>query len=246
MHGHYPFLNLFEGNIVQNIQLDQTWGPSGPYNTFFRNRVELYGILMTSAAVESNDQHFVGNEVTNPNVLMGNYIIAGTGHIQHGNMVRGTLTPAGTTPLNDSSYYLTSAPSFWGTTGTWPSIGIPNTPGSGTNPAKARYLAGGQLTVCREDFTTGISINENNSQLFSISPNPISDKLNIYSSKPSSKFTTILCHDITGRKVFEKQVLLIPGNNSIQLSETEKIVDGVYILNLMTKDGVETFKLLKQ
>jgi hypothetical protein len=28
MHGHYSYANLFEGNIVQNIQLDQTWGPS--------------------------------------------------------------------------------------------------------------------------------------------------------------------------------------------------------------------------
>src|SRR6185295_8942189 len=37
-HGHYPFANLFEENIVQTLYIDQTWGPAGPYNTFFRNR----------------------------------------------------------------------------------------------------------------------------------------------------------------------------------------------------------------
>jgi hypothetical protein len=63
LHGHYAFANLFEGNIVQNIHIDQTGGPSGPYNTFFRNRTELYGIWMTAGAVQSDKQNFVGNEV---------------------------------------------------------------------------------------------------------------------------------------------------------------------------------------
>ena len=40
-HGHYPFANLWEGNIAQNIGIDHYWGPSGPYNTLFRNRAEL-------------------------------------------------------------------------------------------------------------------------------------------------------------------------------------------------------------
>ena len=65
LHGHYPFSNLFEGNIVQNIMLDQTHGPNGPFNTFFRNRAELYGILMTSGTIQNDSMNFVGNEVTN-------------------------------------------------------------------------------------------------------------------------------------------------------------------------------------
>ena len=42
LHGHYPFANLFEGNIGESIIVDDTWGPAGPYNTFFRNRADLY------------------------------------------------------------------------------------------------------------------------------------------------------------------------------------------------------------
>ena len=246
MHGHFPFSNLFEGNIVQNIQLDQTWGPNGPYNTFFRNRAELYGVLMTSGSVESNDQHFVGNEITSTVLFTGNYIIAGTGHIQHGNMVKGVLTPAGTTPLNDSSYYLNTAPSFWGTTGAWPSIGIPNTPGSGTNPAKARYLAGGQMTVCREDFTTGISNPISSSDFFSISPNPFSNKLNIHSILQHSELSTISCFDLTGRIVFEKNLLLNAGNNTIDFNQQNLLKNAAYILTIKSEKNIQSVKLFKQ
>lgn len=201
---------------------------------------------MTSASVESDDQHFVGNEVTNPNVLMGNYILAGTGHIQHGNMVKGTLTPAGTTPLNDSSYYLLAPPSFWGSTGAWPSIGIPNSPGSGMNPAKARYQAGGQLTVCREDFTTKVSSNEHGVNLFSISPNPFYNELQIYSSNPKVSSSTIVLRDITGRKIIEKQMSILPGSNQLHLSHPEEISAGLYVLSIISSNNIKSFRILKQ
>ncbi|MBP6334383.1 MAG: T9SS type A sorting domain-containing protein [Bacteroidia bacterium] len=245
MHGHYPFLNLFEGNIVQNIQLDQTWGPSGPYNTFFRNRAELYGILMTSGSVESNEQHFVGNEVTSTAPFTGNYMIFGTGHVEHGNMIQGVLTPAGTTPLNDSSYYLNAAPSFWGSTGAWPSIGIPNTPGAGSIPARDRYLAGGQLTVCREDFTTHIATISKSQFAFTVSPNPFSQTINIYSSGYSSEYRTIRCHDLSGRLVFEKQQVLHAGKTEINFPQSEIFTNGFYVLTIRTEKNIQSVKLLK-
>jgi hypothetical protein len=30
VHGHYPFMNLFEGNIVQEVYSSDYWGPAGP------------------------------------------------------------------------------------------------------------------------------------------------------------------------------------------------------------------------
>jgi len=39
LHGHFPFNNLFEGNIVERIHADQWWGSNGPNNTFVRNLV---------------------------------------------------------------------------------------------------------------------------------------------------------------------------------------------------------------
>ncbi len=246
MHGHYAFLNLFEGNIVQNIQLDQTWGPSGPFNTFFRNRAELYGILMTSGTVESNEQHFVGNEVTNPGPFSGNYAIAGLGHIEFGNMVKGILTPAGTTPLNDSSYYLSAPPSFWGSTGSWPSIGIPNAPGTGSNPARDRYLSGSPFTVCREDLTTGIPDVNIISNKFQVVPNPFNNELKILSSSLNSENAHIQCYDLAGRLIFEKQVVLNSGNNQINFPGATDIHEGLYLLSITTKTAFQITKLVKQ
>jgi len=65
LHGNYVFANLFEQNIVQNIVIDNSHGPNGPNNTFFRNRGELFGIFFS--ADNSPSQNFIANEVTNTN-----------------------------------------------------------------------------------------------------------------------------------------------------------------------------------
>jgi hypothetical protein len=49
LHGNYPFANLFEGNINQNTVIDNSHGKNGPYNTFFRNRSELWGVVMNNS-----------------------------------------------------------------------------------------------------------------------------------------------------------------------------------------------------
>ena len=51
LHGNYPYANLFEGNILQNLVVDDSHGLNGPYNTFFRNRADNYGIVMSNASV---------------------------------------------------------------------------------------------------------------------------------------------------------------------------------------------------
>ena len=71
LHGHYPFSNLFEGNIVQNIQIDLTHGPNGPFNTFFRNRAELYGIVMSSGIVQNDSINELQEEIQN--MTLNNY-----------------------------------------------------------------------------------------------------------------------------------------------------------------------------
>lgn len=149
LHGHYAFANLFEGNIAQNLQIDIVWGPSGPYNTFFRNKVELYGIIMSSGSVQSNGQNFVGNDVSSSQFLQGNYSLTGTGHFQYGNMVQATLTPANTNGLMDTSCYLSSIPPFfWNIPKHLPAVGRPNAFADDNNPAHQRYLDGGVLTRC--------------------------------------------------------------------------------------------------
>ncbi len=152
LHGHYAFANLFEGNINQNIIIDQTWGPSGPYNTFFRNRAELYGIAIFDTIVPSIKENFVGNEVTGSGTdggyPLGNYYINSNNQFTYANNINNVIQPAGTTALNDSSYFLYTKPSYWNITSFWPSLGIPNAIGSGSNPAKERYLSDSIKTTC--------------------------------------------------------------------------------------------------
>ena len=62
IHGFYPFMNLFEGNIVQYIYSGDWNGASGPGNTFFRNRVYDKPLKVKNG---SHRQNIIGNELTN-------------------------------------------------------------------------------------------------------------------------------------------------------------------------------------
>ena len=229
MHGHYTYANLFEGNIVQNIQIDQTWGPTGPFNTFFRNRAELYGIFMTSGTAQSDSLNFVGNEVTNTGLFMGMYTLAGSNHFEFGNNIKGTITPTGTTPLPDTSYYLDSLPTFW-TSNLFPTIGIPNTISSGTIPAKSRFQSGVGLAYCDEAINT--TIDEQFDQSFlQIFPNPFHDQLTINLPNAISREINISIIDLQGRIVFTTSHQLRSGQNEIKIP-IQNIHRGIYIISV--------------
>ncbi|MBP6403500.1 MAG: T9SS type A sorting domain-containing protein [Bacteroidia bacterium] len=231
MHGHYTFANLFESNIVQNLQIDQTWGPTGPRNTFFRNRIDLYGLLMSSGTVESDSQNFVGNEITNTNAFMGNYALTGSDHFEYGNNVKGTTTPAGTSSLSDSSYYLTAEPAFWMGTSIWPSIGYPNTISSSSIPAKDRFTSGSNFTVCHQDVTTSIGeISFTNSNI-SVFPNPVTNELNIFIPETTNENAKIQVLDLCGKIIHSSNQKLHSGQTTIADFNTKP---GIYFLSIST------------
>lgn len=243
MHGHYTFANLFESNIVQNLQIDQTWGPTGPRNTFFRNRVDLYGILMSSGTVESDSQNFVGNEITNTGAFLGNYALTGSGHFEYGNNVKGTTTPSGTSSLNDSSYYLTSQPSFWINSGTWPSIGYPNTISSGNIPARDRFMSGTGFTVCRQDVTTGFSQNNLSEFEISVFPNPVNSELNLSTSEAINEKVLIQIFDLCGKIIFSSHQNLTSGKIKISGFHAQP---GIYLLSLTCSSGSFNLRFIKE
>ena len=229
LHGHYSFANLFEGNIVQNLQIDNYWGPSGPYNTFFRNRVEHYGIYMSTT--NTNNSNFVGNEIIG-SFPYGFYTITGAGNFEFGNNKNGTITPSGTSNLNDVSYYLQSLPSFWNISYNWPSIGISNLINSGTIPAKQRYLSN-MFTECSDNPITEIF--ENNSlSAVEVSPNPAFNfiSINILSKKNTNSIISII--NINGQVLKEvsfNNLLEGKTKKEINISELSK---GIYFIRLTT------------
>lgn len=162
LHGHFAYANLFEGNICQNIIIDHYWGPSGPYNSFLRNRAEWYGLIMTNPnGYATNSQNFIANEITENGYNFWiqlwyglYYVLTGNDHFEWGNNSGGEIIPAGTAQTNVNSYYLESPPFFWDDEIPWPSIGWPNSFDQETIPAKLRYDAGSKLTTDPLPITT--------------------------------------------------------------------------------------------
>lgn len=241
-HGHYAFSNLWEGNIAQNIVIDHYWGPSGPYNTLFRNRAELWGIIMTTNDLDETDkQNFVGNETTDTELFHGMYTLSGENHFEYGNNILGDIIPAGTTDLSDDSYYLNEQPDFWGQLMQWPSIGIPVELGTGTIPAKLRYESGQNFTICPDSIITLTNSPCIANPDIIVWPNPIyrSDIINIQSSM---EIGSILIYNINGKIVFNTI-------HDTHLNETitipvEHLDNGLYIIMLVSRHTINTKKIL--
>ena len=159
LHGNYPYANLFENNICQNIVIDNSHGPNGPNNTFFRNRANGYGIIFTSS--NSPNQNIIGNEITNTNFpySLVNYTVQGLGHFIYGNNNKGTIDPIGTDSLSTLSHAYNLRPDFI-PLNQWGGIGIPNIMGLFNIPAYDRVNNGNIFS----SSCGGISINtiENN------------------------------------------------------------------------------------
>ncbi len=147
LHGNWVYANLFEGNIGQNMVIDNSHGKNGPFNTYFRNRGGTYGIFMNSSAGDSSN--IIGNEITN--ISTGFFNLTGNGNFVYGNNVKGTITPTGTSALNDRSLYRITPPYYFVQSFNFPTIGLPNTNGSGATPALMNYNMG---TACNCSSTT--------------------------------------------------------------------------------------------
>lgn len=147
MHGHYNYANLFEGNVVRNLVFADWWGPSGPFSTAFRNYVTSgQGISIRDHTDRAN---VVGNITPKLQVRSGaDIIIFGypvymggvENELADGNLVNGVLQWSGAPDplLIPASYYLDSAPEFWGNR-PFPNMGPDLATPIGTLPAQERY-----------------------------------------------------------------------------------------------------------
>ncbi len=235
LHGHYPFANLYEGNIASNIMIDSTWGPAGPYNTFYRNRANLYGVLMTPGpSVLSDSENFVGNETTDAALFFGIFYFVGNNHFLYGNDSLGVITPAGTNNLADTSYYRTSFTDFWNTNPLPPTIGMPIPLGTGTIPAADRYAAGGRITVspnpaCR--VTTRIP--KISSRDFSVYPNPASDFIYVKLGNTNAASTLQLL-SVDGRVIYQSSIA--KGTTETQIN-IRNYPEGLYLIRLSNENS---------
>ena len=240
LHGNYPFLNLFEQNICRNIVIDDSHGPNGKYNTFFRNRAEGFGIFFSAS--NSPYQNFIGNEIPNTTFPYSfvNYTIQGDSHVLYGNNDKGTIKPVGTDSLADTSLYYRGRPSFLKEKD-WISIGTPNVMGYGTNRAHTSYIK--NTTMDNACDTTSINDNTLILELLkgkaSVSPTPFKEVLVV---KCDHSIYSIKIYNSVGRLVEERI-----GNNKKEHSIHTSLWDyGIYYIEIMDKNSqVEYIKSIK-
>ena len=227
LHGNYVYHNLFEGNICQNIVVDNSHGINGPNNTFFRNRAELYGIFMNSGAGDSTI--FVSNEVTNTGFLLGLYTLTGNANYTYGNNIKGTLNPAGSNAATSPSLYLSQAPGFYLQQSSWPPIGSVGQFNLYTNASKYRYT-NSRFTDCENSIAVPLDVVKNEGQIY---PNPCLDKLYF---KSNTEYDNFFLVSVDG-KFFKLNDILYSGLHELDLSFVPR---GLYFLVAQSNDGLKT------
>ena len=126
VHGHYPYMELFEGNRGEYAMSSDWWGAAGPLVTFFRNRFDP-STHATGAPgsfriqYQSHYQNVIGNSF----VVGQSIVVSGDSEEAYveGNMIQGRIVwnEAEPFPL-PTSVFLNQPPHFWGDT-PWPAIG---------------------------------------------------------------------------------------------------------------------------
>ena len=140
LHGHYGLMNLLEGNVVEKIFTGDYWGPSGPGNTYFRNRVERDIQIQD----HSHFQNIIGNELVKGRIKIANDT---KNTWQHNNINTQGFIEQNTNFTIFSSLYLSHKPEFFKSL-QWPAIGPEFKVGQNSIPAKARWDTGKALVPC--------------------------------------------------------------------------------------------------
>jgi len=222
LHGNWPYRNLFEGNIVQNIVVDDSHGKNGPNNVFLRNRAELFGVFMNNSPA-TDSLIFVGNETTATGLFYGNFSLYGVGHFSYGNSQKGSLFPTGTGNPTYNSLYLMSAPSYYQN---WPLIGLPVSPKTNNNRAKI-FFSSGYYTLCSASLAAGSDEQKKRKKSIKIFPNPVENVLSF--DGDLAQINEINIYDITGK-------LFLSSEPTLQINVSH-LPQGIYFIKIEFVNG---------
>lgn len=126
VHGHYSYANLFEGNVIDFVELADYWGPTGPLTTLFRNRV--------AKKLEIRDHSHWTNVIGN-DLLVGEILVeANCEHVLLLDNREGPVKACCTPSTLPASLYYDGKPVFWTTDLPWPAIG------PGTDPDREAFI----------------------------------------------------------------------------------------------------------
>lgn len=226
LHGNYAQMNLFEGNVIQEIGIGDYWGPMGPGNTFLRNVVLGEGMFLYD---HSHKQNFIGNKLTKWTTDS-----TSDSAFRHGESVNGALLWDSNTAdhVIPVSYYLKQKPAFYGAM-EWPSTGSDRT--DVKLPAMDRFRIGVQNNshkgnVIEKRSPTKISLLREN--LIRIcSPLLLSGDCVIEIVTPD------------GKLIKNSQWTTIPGEMIVRIDRC-RTMSGIYIFSIKIHNRKESIKFL--
>lgn len=210
--------------------VDNSHGKNGPFNTFFRNRAELYGLIVSAS---QDSQNLIANEITNTNVIMGQFILQGNGHLSINNTIKSKLQSNSNIDITESSFYLTNKPAFLPQQIDWPILGYPQEYNNGLNGAKIRFRDSLEKSYCFTiNYPTNIRNEFQEQQPKNFYPNPFNSAVKFigYSKAVLKIYNSI------GQLIMSGA---IESNNEIN---TEKWSPGIYLFIL---NDNESWKLIK-
>lgn len=254
LHGHYAFANLFEGNQVGNIIVDHYWGPSGPDNCFFRNRVEAYGLIifnLNPLSEATRSQWVMGNEIGLPEDGMGTLLVGGGEHVVASNWVNGELLLPLAEPLETPSLYEKAPPPYWTVNMPWPLLGPPFDNLSVQIPARRRYAGAAQTASCGwtpdtlervEEPTSisGIRAAAERPRLGKI-PRHEREWVVIWEQLPRMRAVHMALYALDGRKVWEASMDQGTAGNRWRLF-LPPLPAGVYVFRLSSSEATYLWK----
>jgi len=83
-------------------------------------------------------------------------------------------------------------------------------------------------------------------RVITVSPNPFMNAVQLTINADKNENAVVSIVDLTGREVVRRSVSLQNGTNRFTLDGLSKYNPGSYILRLVTKDGVQNNRLIKQ
>ncbi|MCB9187212.1 MAG: hypothetical protein H6601_10800 [Flavobacteriales bacterium] len=227
LHGNYTYLNLFEGNTVQHMVVDASHGSNGPYNTYFRNRGELYGFFSDSET-PTDSLNVIGNEITGSSFPYGLFMLNGNGYYSFGNNHSGTVTPSGTENMTLNTLYLdeNSLPTYFFAE-QLPMVGYPLAMNEKKLYAEMRF--DNQTYVSCSELVASMPTNEQNELLGFANGQLMIDAALI----PA----TVHYLDMNGRLVYADQV------NSTRMQMPD-LSNGIYIVQVVGRKEIHNIKVL--
>jgi len=95
-------------------------------------------------------------------------------------------------------------------------------------------------------YSTIIKLSTDRNKIFAeVNPNPFNNKLVIHAESLIKIKATFILTDLSGRKLYKQERLLLPGTNIVEINETGRLSKGSYLLTIIESQQTRIIKVIK-